>query len=168
MFSIPDPHQRNLSILTHKMVFKLSEIWSGLFIPDPYWILIFYPFRIPNPGSRGQKGHRIRKTVNNLTFFQNTPSQPQQQQLPAAAAAASSQLEPSPRKKPRKQQLPPPSSLSISPEWVQVKREIGVRDRYVAAVIIFRDPDPGCGSGPETFSTQMQWIHHIINALYVC
>jgi hypothetical protein len=26
---------RNLSILTQKIVFKLSEIWSGLFIPDP-------------------------------------------------------------------------------------------------------------------------------------
>jgi hypothetical protein len=30
---IPDPHQR--SILTQKIVSNLSEIWSGLFIPDP-------------------------------------------------------------------------------------------------------------------------------------
>ncbi len=33
---------------------KLSEIWSGMLIPDPD--LDFYPSRIPNPGSRGQKG----------------------------------------------------------------------------------------------------------------
>ncbi len=36
-FSIPGPGSasKNLSILTQKIVFKLSEIWSGLFIPDP-------------------------------------------------------------------------------------------------------------------------------------
>jgi hypothetical protein len=34
------------------MVSKLSEIWSGLFIPDPD--PDFLP--IPDPGSRGQKG----------------------------------------------------------------------------------------------------------------
>jgi hypothetical protein len=116
----------------------VMEIRSGLFIPDPD--PDFLPIPYPDSRTQGSKRHRIRKTVNNLTFFQNTPSQPQQQQLPAAATAAASQLEPSPRKKPRKQQLPPPSSLSISPEWVQVKREIGVRDRYVPALIIFPLP----------------------------
>ncbi len=33
------------------MVSKLSEIWSGLFIPDPDPDLL----PIPDPGSRGQK-----------------------------------------------------------------------------------------------------------------
>jgi hypothetical protein len=66
-FSIPDPNFfhhgsririKELSILTHKMVFKLSEIISGFFIPDP------------DPESRGQKGTgsriRIRKLAKNL------------------------------------------------------------------------------------------------------
>ncbi len=59
---IPDPTffhpgstAKNLSILSPKMV-KLSEIWSGLFIPDPD--PDFLP--IPDPGSRGQKGTRSR------------------------------------------------------------------------------------------------------------
>ncbi len=48
IFSIPDPGSasKNLSILTQKIVSKLSEIWSGLFITDPD------PgsgFRIPDP-----------------------------------------------------------------------------------------------------------------------
>ncbi len=47
---IPDPH-KNLRILTLKIVSKLSEIWSGLFIPDP----------VQDHGSRiqGSKRHRI-------------------------------------------------------------------------------------------------------------
>jgi hypothetical protein len=32
---IPDPHQRIKVFLTKKIVCKLSEIWSGMFIPDP-------------------------------------------------------------------------------------------------------------------------------------
>ncbi len=53
-FSISDPGSasKNLSILTQKIVSKLSERWSGLFIPDPD--PDFLP--IPDPGSRGQKG----------------------------------------------------------------------------------------------------------------
>jgi hypothetical protein len=49
---------KNLSILTQKIVSKLSEIGSGLVIPDPD--PDFLP--IPDPGSRGQKGagSRIR------------------------------------------------------------------------------------------------------------
>jgi hypothetical protein len=35
IFSFPDPNQRILTILTPKFVSELSEIWSGLFIPDP-------------------------------------------------------------------------------------------------------------------------------------
>ncbi len=37
IFSIPNPGSasKNFSILTKKTVSKLSEIWSGLFIPDP-------------------------------------------------------------------------------------------------------------------------------------
>ncbi len=49
----------NLSILTQKIVSKLSEIWSGLFIPDPGSDPDF--LTIPDPESRGQKsiGSRI-------------------------------------------------------------------------------------------------------------
>ncbi len=53
--------------LTHKIVSKLSEIWSGFFIPDPD--PDFLP--IPDPGSRGQKGTgsriRIRNTADDIT-----------------------------------------------------------------------------------------------------
>ncbi len=68
IFSIPDLiffHPgfvlKNSSILTQKIVTKLSEIWSGLFIPDPD--PDFLP--IPNPRSRGKKatGTRIRNTA---------------------------------------------------------------------------------------------------------
>ncbi len=41
----PDPHQRNQVIFTKKIVSELSEIWSGMFIPDPD--LDF----LPHPGS---------------------------------------------------------------------------------------------------------------------
>ncbi len=56
-FSHPDPGfaSKNLRILTQKIVCKLSEIWSGLFIPDPD--PDFLP--IPNPGSGWSKRHRI-------------------------------------------------------------------------------------------------------------
>jgi hypothetical protein len=49
-FSIPDPGSasKNLSILTQKIVSKLSEIQSGLFIPDPD--PDFYSSQIPDPG----------------------------------------------------------------------------------------------------------------------
>jgi hypothetical protein len=45
---LPDPHPHQ------RIVSELSEIWSGMFIPDPD--LDFYPSRIPVPGFRGQKG----------------------------------------------------------------------------------------------------------------
>ncbi len=53
---------KNLSILAQKMVSKLLEIWSGLFISDPD--PDFLP--IPDPGYKGQKGtvSRIRNTVD--------------------------------------------------------------------------------------------------------
>ncbi len=46
----PDPvsASKNLSTLTQKIVSKLSEIWSGFFIPDPD--PDFLPSRIPDPG----------------------------------------------------------------------------------------------------------------------
>ncbi len=44
IFSIPDPNffhpgsaSKNLSILTQKIVSKLSEIWSGLYFHDGSW-----------------------------------------------------------------------------------------------------------------------------------
>ncbi len=55
IFYIPDPGSasKNLSILTQTIVSKLSEIWSGLFIPDPDPDPDYLP--IPDPWSRGQK-----------------------------------------------------------------------------------------------------------------
>ncbi len=51
IFPIRDPGSatKNLSILTQKTVSKLSEISSGLLIPDPDF---FYPSRIPDPGHK--------------------------------------------------------------------------------------------------------------------
>ncbi len=52
---IPDPGSasKSLSILTHKIISIFSEIWSGMFIPDPDFDF-FYPSRIPE-----SKRHRI-------------------------------------------------------------------------------------------------------------
>ncbi len=57
IFSIPDPGSasKNLSIFTQKIVFNLSELWSGLFIPDPdlgsgFWVCT-------HPGSRIQRSN---------------------------------------------------------------------------------------------------------------
>jgi hypothetical protein len=94
IFSIPDPWSQiqifpsripepgfsleNLSILTPKMVSKLSEILFGVFILDPdtgsglqIRILTFYPSRIPvlDPGSRGQKGTVSRIRIRNTGDF---------------------------------------------------------------------------------------------------
>jgi hypothetical protein len=52
----------NLSILTHKIVSKLSEIWFGLFIQDPD------PDFFTHPGSQGQKGTGQIRT-NQDKFF---------------------------------------------------------------------------------------------------
>ncbi len=68
---IPDPNffdpgsaSKNLSILTQKIVSKLSEIWAWLYIPDPD--PDFLP--IPDPGSRGQKGTGSRIRIRNTDF----------------------------------------------------------------------------------------------------
>ncbi len=66
IFSIPDPGSasKNWSILTQKLVSKLSEIWSGLFrigIRDPNPDFL----RIPDPRSRGQKGTGSRIRICN-------------------------------------------------------------------------------------------------------
>jgi hypothetical protein len=57
----PWSSSKNLSILTQKMVSKLSEIWSGFFIPDTdpgSWLFIHPRSQswIPDPGSSVQKG----------------------------------------------------------------------------------------------------------------
>ncbi len=64
---IPDPGSasKNLTILTKK-ISKLSEIGSGMFIPDLY--LNFYASRIQ--GSKGT-GSRIR-SLNTAAMFRNT------------------------------------------------------------------------------------------------
>jgi hypothetical protein len=58
---IPDPHQRIKVFLTRKIVSKLSETSSGMFIPDPD----FYPSRIPDPAVKKalDPGFRIRNTA---------------------------------------------------------------------------------------------------------
>jgi hypothetical protein len=62
---------KNLSILIQKFVYKLSEIWFKIFIPDPD--LDFLP--IPYPGFRGQKGigsgsaFFIRVWIPNIAFL---------------------------------------------------------------------------------------------------
>jgi hypothetical protein len=73
-------HIENLSIFNPKIVSKLSEIWSGLFIPDPDTDrdLNFLP--IPDPRSRGQKGTgsriRIRNTGQKAYFNPTLNTQP--------------------------------------------------------------------------------------------
>ncbi len=52
---------KNFSILTQKVVSTLSEIWSGLFIPDPDLDFL----SILDPGSRGQKGTGSRIRISN-------------------------------------------------------------------------------------------------------
>ncbi len=70
----PDPYQRILVFVTQKIVSKLSEIWSEMFIlyQDPD--LDFLP--IPDPGSRVQKGtgsrSRIRDTDLSYKPFPRT------------------------------------------------------------------------------------------------
>ncbi len=75
---IPDPGSgsvsNNWSILTWKIVSKLSEIWSRVVqcsplirIPD-FGILIFNPSRIPEPGSRGLKGNGSRNLILNTGY----------------------------------------------------------------------------------------------------
>jgi hypothetical protein len=65
IFPIPDPDPKNLSIFTQKkIVSKLSEMWSGLFIPDPDPEFLPIPDlwvkKAQDPGAR----IRIRKTNN--------------------------------------------------------------------------------------------------------
>ncbi len=56
-FSIPDlgSPSKNLSIITQKIVSQLSEIWSGLFIPDPDPVILPnadpWVKKAPDPGS---------------------------------------------------------------------------------------------------------------------
>jgi hypothetical protein len=51
----PDPESgfasasKNLSIFTQKIVSKISEKLSGMFVPDPD-LDFFYPSQIPDPG----------------------------------------------------------------------------------------------------------------------
>jgi hypothetical protein len=54
---IPDLHQRVLVCFTpKKIVSKLSEIWSGMFILDPD----LHPSQIPDPGVKKGTGSQIR------------------------------------------------------------------------------------------------------------
>jgi hypothetical protein len=54
-----------LSILTQKIVSKLSEIWSKIFIPDPDPDPNLDFLHILDPGSRGQKGTGSRVRIRN-------------------------------------------------------------------------------------------------------
>ncbi len=66
--SIPDPGSasKNLSVLTPKKWFLSSRKYDpgcSSRIPDPD--ADFYPSRIPDPGSRGQKGNGSRIRIRN-------------------------------------------------------------------------------------------------------
>ncbi len=72
---IPDPNffhpgsgSKNLRILTQKIVSALSDIWSGLFIPDPD------PDFFRHHGSRDQKGTGSRIQIRNITWRMCAPS----------------------------------------------------------------------------------------------
>ncbi len=84
-FSIPDSWSKrsasnNPSLFNPKIVSKLSEIWSGMFIPDPN--LDFLP--IPNPRSRAQKGtgSRIRNTAGYEITDMNSDLKLQENSVP--------------------------------------------------------------------------------------
>ncbi len=73
---------KNLSILTQKIVLKLSEIWSGMF-QSGIGILFFHPSRIQgskrhrNPDPDPQHGHeRMEKKQNKCGKFPSSVSQP--------------------------------------------------------------------------------------------
>ncbi len=65
---IPDPHQR---ILTQKIVSKLSEIRSGLFIPDPD-PGPGSPSRIPDPGVKKAPDSGVKKATGSRILIRNT------------------------------------------------------------------------------------------------
>jgi hypothetical protein len=65
---------KNSSFLTQKIVYKLSELWSRMFLPDPD--LYFYPSRIPDPGVKKAPDpdpqHWVvvwETTMNNSAFY---------------------------------------------------------------------------------------------------
>ncbi len=60
---------KNLSILTPKVVSKLSEIWSGLFNPDPYPRSVSWFFTHPGSRSQGSKGTWSRIRIRNTGFI---------------------------------------------------------------------------------------------------
>ncbi len=68
LFSIPDPGtaSRNLSILSQKNGFyALGNMIRVVHPRSRIRILTSYPSRIPDPGSRGQKGTRSRIRIRN-------------------------------------------------------------------------------------------------------
>jgi hypothetical protein len=73
--SVADPWSasKNLSILIQKNVSKLSEIWSGLFIPDPDPDLLPIPDpgakKAPDPGSGSATLAAAVKNNFNSTFM---------------------------------------------------------------------------------------------------
>ncbi len=67
IFSVPDPGSasENLSIWSQKIVYKLSEISSGLFIPNPDTDF----FTLPGSRIQGSKRHRIPDPDPQQSFF---------------------------------------------------------------------------------------------------
>ncbi len=57
---IPGSASKNWSIFTQKIVFKLSEIWSGLFIPDP---------GVKKASDPGYGSATLTKTLHYITFI---------------------------------------------------------------------------------------------------
>ncbi len=60
-FQDPGSASKNFIILTPKIISKLSEIWSGLFLPNPDPDFL----AIPDTWSRGQKSTRSRIRIRN-------------------------------------------------------------------------------------------------------
>ncbi len=63
LIQISDPHQK-FQYLIPKNLSKLSETWSGLFIPDPDPNFI----AVQDPGSRGQKGNGSGIRICNIAI----------------------------------------------------------------------------------------------------
>ncbi len=72
---IPNPGSgsasKNLSVLTQKIVFKLSKIWSGLLIPDPDPGSWFLPIQGPGVKKAPDSRSRIRICSTGFTEGEN-------------------------------------------------------------------------------------------------
>ncbi len=76
----PGSASKNLSIFNPKIVSKLSEIWSGMFIPDPDLIPDHWVKKAPDPGSATLKKPLQFYTLK-VVFWALWPARDQDSQL---------------------------------------------------------------------------------------